>query len=205
MVKKLTINRFWFTYFRMIGPGRISSGECRNVLEWKGAEVSMLVLGIDPGSAITGYGIVKQTGNRLEAVDYGCIRTSPDLSLELRLQKIYKGIKELIDTYSPEHFAIEELFFNKNVRTALTVGHARGVIMLAGADGGLPAHEYTPLQVKQAVVGFGRAEKTQVQHMVKTILNLPDIPRPDDVADALAVAICHTHYYKMAKIIGGNK
>ncbi len=165
----------------------------------------MLVLGIDPGSAITGYGIVKQTGNRLEAVDYGCIRTSPDLSAELRLQKIYNGVRQLIDSYRPGHFAVEELFFNKNVRTALTVGQARGVIMLAGADGGLPVYEYTPLQVKQAVVGFGRAEKAQVQYMVKTILNLPDKPKPDDVADALAVAICHTHYYKAAKITGGSR
>ncbi|WP_418792242.1 crossover junction endodeoxyribonuclease RuvC [Phosphitispora sp. TUW77] len=165
----------------------------------------MLVLGIDPGSAITGYGLVKQTGNRLEAIDYGCIQTSPNLSTELRLQIIYNGVKQLIDKYGPGYFAVEELFFNKNVRTALTVGQARGVIMLAGADGGLPVYEYTPLQVKQAVVGFGRAEKAQVQYMVKTILNLPEIPKPDDVADALAVAICHTHFYKVAEIIGGKK
>ena len=164
----------------------------------------MLVLGIDPGSAITGYGLVKQTGNRLEAVAYGCIRTSPSLSIEIRLQKIYNGLKEIIEEYQPGHFAVEELFFNKNVRTALTVGQARGVILLAGADGGLPVYEYTPLQVKQAVVGFGRAEKSQVQFMVKTILNLPGIPKPDDVADALAVAICHTHYYRSAEMIGGQ-
>lgn len=163
----------------------------------------MLVLGVDPGSAITGYGLVKQISNKLEALDYGCIRTSPSQSLEVRLQKIYKEIKALINHYKPDYFAVEELFFNKNVKTALTVGHARGVIVLAGAESNLAINEYTPLQVKQAVVGYGRAEKSQIQFMVKTILGLPDIPKPDDVADALAVAICHTHFSKSAKIYGG--
>lgn len=164
----------------------------------------MLVLGIDPGSAITGYGLVKQTGNKLTAVHYGCIRTSPSLSLEFRLQRIFKEIGELINEYKPDHFAVEELFFNKNVRTALTVGQARGVILLAGAECGLDVYEYTPLQVKQAVVGYGRAEKSQVQFMVKTILGLSETPKPDDVADALAVAICHTHFYKTNDIFGGQ-
>lgn len=165
----------------------------------------MLVLGVDPGSAITGYGLVKQTGNKLEAVDYGCIRTSSSQPLELRIQKIYQSIKDLITKYQPENFAVEELFFNKNVRTAISVSQARGVILLAGANSNLVVHEYTPLQVKQAVVGYGRAEKSQVQYMVKTILCLPEIPKPDDVADALAIAICHTHYCKSARLMGGLK
>ena len=162
----------------------------------------MLVLGIDPGSAITGFGLVKEAGNNLRAVDYGCIRTAPSEPLEARLQKIYLEVCQLIEKYKPDHFAVEELFFNKNVRTALTVGQARGVILLAGAQCGLMVHEYTPLQVKQAVVGYGRAEKAQIQFMVKTMLSLPAIPKPDDVADALAVAICHSHYYKSARILG---
>lgn len=162
----------------------------------------MLVLGIDPGSAITGFGLVKEVGNSLRAVDYGCIRTAPSETLEIRLQKIYQEVCQLIEKYKPDHFAVEELFFNKNVRTALTVGQARGVILLAGAQCGLKVHEYTPLQVKQAVVGYGRAEKAQIQFMVKTMLSLPAIPKPDDVADALAIAICHTHYYKSARILG---
>lgn len=162
----------------------------------------MLVLGIDPGSAITGYGLVREVGNSLQAVDYGCIRTAPSEPLEARLHKIYLEVCQLIDKHKPDQFAVEELFFNKNVRTALTVGQARGVILLAGAQGGLPVAEYTPLQVKQAVVGYGRAEKAQIQFMVKTILSLPAIPKPDDVADALAIAICHTHYYKSARTLG---
>ena len=161
----------------------------------------MLVLGVDPGSAITGFGLIKEAGNKLSAVDYGCIRTSTSQSTETRLQIIYREIKAIIKKYEPDHFAVEELFFNKNVRTALTVGQARGVIMLAGAESGLQVHEYTPLQVKQAVVGYGRADKTQIQFMVKTILSLPKIPKPDDVADALAIAICHTHYFKSAGFI----
>jgi crossover junction endodeoxyribonuclease RuvC len=162
----------------------------------------LLVLGIDPGSAITGYGLVKEAGNSLRAVDYGCIRTAPSEPLEERLHKIYREVCELIEKYKPDQFAVEELFFNKNVRTALTVGQARGVILLAGAQSGLQVHEYTPLQVKQAVVGYGRAEKAQIQFMVKTMLSLPTIPKPDDVADALAIAICHTHFYKSARILG---
>lgn len=164
----------------------------------------MLVLGVDPGSAITGFGLVRETGNKLEAVHYGCIRTTPDKPIELRLKTIYNELGQIISEYQPEFFAVEELFFNRNVRTALTVGHARGVILLAGAEKGLSVHEYTPLQVKQAVVGYGRAEKAQIQYMVKTLLCLPEIPRPDDVADALAVAICHTHFYKSAGLLGGK-
>lgn len=167
----------------------------------------MLVLGIDPGTAITGYGLVEARGNKLKAVDYACVRTPANSPLEYRLQAIYGAVADLIKQYNPTHLAVEELFFNKNIRTALSVGHARGVIILAGANAGLPVFEYTPLQVKQAVVGYGRADKSQIQFMVKTLLCLPDIPKPDDVADALAIAVCHTHFYNSQKMMDarGNK
>ncbi len=152
----------------------------------------MLILGIDPGTAITGYGLVECIGNRHKMVDYGCVYTKNDRTDDLRLQQTYEGIRNIIQTYQPQAVAVEELFFNKNVRTALAVGQARGVILLATVHEGLSAAEYTPLQVKQAVVGYGRAEKKQVQFMVKTLLNLPEIPRPDDAADALAIALCHS-------------
>lgn len=155
----------------------------------------MLIMGVDPGTAITGYGLVRYTGNRFSLVECGCIRTKSEAPLAGRLETLYRELSAIIRQHGPEQFAVEELFFNKNVRTALAVGHARGVAMLAAAVSGLPVFEYTPLQVKQAVVGFGRAAKTQVQYMIKTILALPAVPTPDDVADALAVAICHAHLY----------
>ncbi|NLW24683.1 MAG: crossover junction endodeoxyribonuclease RuvC [Clostridia bacterium] len=154
----------------------------------------MIILGIDPGTAICGYGIIKVTGNKFTALEYGCIYTDADWRLEKRLQKIYLNTLELIEKFQPVDLAVEELFFNKNTRTALSVGQARGVILLAGAQKGLNIREYTPLEVKQAIVGYGRAQKLQVQHMVKTFLNLKELPRPDDAADALAVAICHAHF-----------
>jgi len=154
----------------------------------------MIILGIDPGTAITGYGIIRVQGNKFCSSEYGCIYTEAELSTEVRLQKIYKKVWSLLENYQPNEMAVEELFFNKNVRTALSVGQARGVVLLAGALKGLKVNEYTPLQVKQAVVGYGRAQKQQVQHMVKTFLNLKEIPKPDDAADALAVAICHAHF-----------
>lgn len=156
----------------------------------------MIILGVDPGTAITGYGIIKVLGNRFEVVDYSSIQTSSKEPLENRLKIIYNEMNYLIKTYQPDEIAIEELFFNKNTRTALAVGHARGVILLSSAMANIAISEYTPLQVKQSVVGYGRAEKSQVQYMVKTLLNLPKIPKPDDVADALAIAICHAHSYK---------
>ncbi|HHU33064.1 MAG: crossover junction endodeoxyribonuclease RuvC [Zhaonellaceae bacterium] len=161
----------------------------------------MIILGIDPGTAITGYGIVEFIGNRFKVIDYGKILTSNDLPLATRLKKIYFKLEDLIEKYKPEHLVVEELFFNKNTRTALSVGHARGIILLAGAIHNMPTFEYTPLQVKQAVVGYGRAEKKQVQEMVRIILNLEKIPKPDDVADALAITICHAHSYKLNKLI----
>ena len=161
----------------------------------------MLVLGIDPGTAITGYGLVREAGDQLQAVAYGAITTPSDWALPQRLRKIYGDLTVLIREYSPTESAVEQLFFSRNVKTALAVGHARGVTLLAMADGGLPVHEYTPLQVKQAVVGYGRAEKAQVQELVKLLLGLEAIPQPDDAADALAVAICHLHSARMAALI----
>ncbi|MGE4283034.1 MAG: crossover junction endodeoxyribonuclease RuvC [Clostridia bacterium] len=157
----------------------------------------MIILGIDPGIAIVGYGIIKYEGNKFSVVHYGAITTHSSMQLPDRLKEIYEGIIYLIEMFHPDAVAIEELFFNKNVKTALTVGHGRGVALLAAANKGLEISEYTPLQVKQSVVGYGRAEKAQVQQMVKVILSLNEIPKPDDVADALAVAVCHAHSANM--------
>ncbi len=151
----------------------------------------MIILGVDPGIAIVGYSIVECNGNNVKAIDYGCIRTKSDLLFPDRIKIIYDRLTEIIKEYRPSDLAIEELFFNKNVKTAITVGQARGVEILAGVNQNLDIYEYTPLQIKQAVVGYGRADKNQVQEMVKILLNLEEKPKPDDVADALAVAICH--------------
>jgi len=151
----------------------------------------MRVLGIDPGIAITGYGIIDFAGNSFSPVDYGSIRSAAEMPQHLRLNKLYNELTDLIIKYRPHCMAVEELFFNRNVRTAMSVSQARGVILLASAQSDLEVYEYTPLQVKQAVVGRGRADKKQVQYMIKIILNLPAVPRPDDVADALAIAVCH--------------
>lgn len=153
----------------------------------------MIILGIDPGTAITGFGVLETLGSKFKLLDYGCIRTEAGVLLQHRLEKIYRGMTVLFERWHPAEVAVEELFFNKNTRTALTVGHARGVIFLAAAHHQVVVKEYTPLQVKQSVVGYGRADKQQVQYMVKTILNLPALPKPDDAADALAIAICHAH------------
>jgi crossover junction endodeoxyribonuclease RuvC len=163
----------------------------------------MLVLGIDPGTAITGYGLVRQSerGDQLEAIAYGAITTPPDWPMPTRLQKIYRELTALIREYHPTDGAVEELFFSRNVKTALVVGQARGVVLLALADGGVAIHEYTPLQVKQSVVGYGRAEKAQVQELVKLLLGLEAVPQPDDAADALAIAICHLHSARMAALM----
>ncbi|MTI61312.1 MAG: crossover junction endodeoxyribonuclease RuvC [Firmicutes bacterium] len=151
----------------------------------------MLIIGIDPGLAIVGYSLVKKEGNRFSVLDYGVVRTPSGDDNINRLKKIYISLTDIIKEYKPDEMAVEELFFNKNVKTAIRVGQARGVILLAGAQADIVVAEYTPLQVKQAVVGYGRAAKQQVQEMVKALLNLETVPRPDDAADALAVAICH--------------
>lgn len=153
----------------------------------------MRILGIDPGYAILGYGIVDLVGNRFKVVDYGAVTTEAGMEMPDRLKILYNALMELILRYEPEVASVEELFFNTNAKTAILVGQARGVAVLACANSGLEIEEYTPLQIKQALVGYGRAEKKQVQQMVKTILNLKEVPKPDDTADALAAAVCHGH------------
>ncbi|MBC8248573.1 MAG: crossover junction endodeoxyribonuclease RuvC [Anaerolineales bacterium] len=160
-----------------------------------------LVLGVDPGTAITGYGLVWSEGDDLRLVDYGTITTSSDESQPQRLQEIYRQLTALIQERQPAAAAVEKLFFNRNVRTALSVGQARGVALLAAANAELAIHEYTPLEVKQAVVGYGRATKEQVQEMVKILLGLDSVPQPDDAADAIAVAICHIHSARMKGLV----
>ena len=152
-----------------------------------------VILGIDPGTALTGYGIVEKTGNRLTALSYGVVRTPAGLELHERLAQLFDELSALLDRYQPTVAAVESLFFNVNVRTALAVGHARGVCLLACSQAGCGLYEYTPQQVKQAVVGYGKAEKQQVHRMVTTLLGLREVPRPDDAADALAVAICQAN------------
>ncbi|MDI4644878.1 crossover junction endodeoxyribonuclease RuvC [Cohnella hashimotonis] len=163
----------------------------------------MRVLGIDPGIAIMGFGFIDKIGHRLVPVQYGSIQTTPDTAQEVRLQQIYESSCKLLDQYQPETVAVEKLFFNKNVTNAFSVGQARGVLMLAAAQRGIPIGEYTPMQVKQSVVGYGGAEKKQVQEMVKRLLGLASAPKPDDVADALAVAICHAHSSGMSQLMNG--
>ncbi len=152
----------------------------------------MVILGIDPGFAIVGYGIINKDNNGLSVIDYGTICTSKDENLATRLAIVYKGISALIDKYKPDCFAIEEIFYFKNQTTIIPVSQARGVIVLAAVQKMSNLFEYTPLQIKQALTGNGRAEKKQVQYMVKSILGLDKVPKPDDAADALAVAITHS-------------
>jgi crossover junction endodeoxyribonuclease RuvC len=158
----------------------------------------MRALGVDPGIAITGYGVVDETGAGLEAVTFGVIRTPPDLPTAERLQQIYQSMLSLAAEWQVGVASVEELFFSSNVRTAMSVGQARGVALLALADAGLPVFEYTPMMIKQAVTGYGNADKAQMQEMVRLLLSLDAAPRPDDAADALAVAICHLHSARLA-------
>lgn len=153
----------------------------------------MIILGIDPGYAIVGYGLIRKEGARLIPIQYGCINTEASLDTATRLKQIYDATKFIIEEYKPNEFALEKLYFNRNVTTALTVGQARGVLMLAAVEAGLPIAEYTPLQVKQSTVGYGKAEKKQIQEMVKVLLKLKQVPKPDDAADALAIAITHAN------------
>lgn len=153
----------------------------------------MIIFGIDPGYAIVGFGVVEYTGNKFRTINFGSIITDPKNTFPERLKIVYDELTILLDKYKPDCVAIEELFFNKNVKTAINVGQARGVQLLAAINTGAQVYEYTPLQIKQGVVGYGRAEKKQVQEMVRVILGLKHVPKPDDTADALAVAICHAH------------
>jgi crossover junction endodeoxyribonuclease RuvC len=158
----------------------------------------MLVLGIDPGTASTGYGLVRENPDgSLSLVAYGVVHTPAKKPMPERLLELHKGLHELILLHCPDAAAVEKLFFQSNARTAISVGQARGVALLALAQAGLPVAEYTPLQVKSAVTGYGAAAKDQVQQMVRALLNLPYTPAPDDAADALAVAICHVHSYRI--------
>jgi crossover junction endodeoxyribonuclease RuvC len=152
----------------------------------------MRVLGIDPGSRITGYGIIDKEGNRLVHVDNGAIFTDSHRDFPMRLQRIYRGLTEIIAQYRPDAVAVENIFFATNVQSALKLGQARGAAIVAGVNAGLPVFEYTALQVKQAVVGHGRADKQQVQKMLKALLNLPEVAQ-EDASDALATAVCHAH------------
>ena len=152
----------------------------------------MIILGIDPGTARTGFGIIKKTKdkNKLKTIDYGCITTDPALSDGKRLKIINDELNKLIKKYQPDILAVENVYFFKNLKTAMPVSQAKGVILLTAAKKKIPVYEFTPLQVKMTIVGYGRADKKQIQKMVKVLLNLKEVPRPDDAADALAIAIC---------------
>lgn len=154
---------------------------------------SVVIFGIDPGYAIVGCGIVRYEKNDFKLLGYGAVTTDKDMPFNERLKKIYDDLTELLEKFKPDAVSIERLYFNTNQKTAIDVAQARGVIVLAVQNMGIPIFEYTPLQVKQSIVGYGRAEKTQVQEMTKTFLHLDKIPKPDDAADALALAICHGH------------
>jgi crossover junction endodeoxyribonuclease RuvC len=160
----------------------------------------MRIIGIDPGIAIVGFGVLEYENNKFRVIDYGSITTTPKSTMPERLEIIYNSLENIFDKYNPDAVAFEELFFNQNAKTAITVGQARGTAILCAQKKGLNIFEYTPLQVKQAVVGYGRAEKKQVQQMVKMILNLREVPKPDDVADALAIGVCHGHSSHAAEL-----
>ncbi|MBN1570416.1 MAG: crossover junction endodeoxyribonuclease RuvC [Acidobacteria bacterium] len=156
----------------------------------------MRILGIDPGSGSTGYGIIDTDGSRHRSILYGAIKTNPKKPFHERLLKIYTDLNDILSREKADVMAIEEVFHATNVQSALRLGHARGIALLVAARRNMDVYEYSPLEIKSAVVGYGRAEKTQVQTMVRLILNLPEIPSPDDAADALAIAICHAHRMK---------
>ena len=152
----------------------------------------MRIIGIDPGYAIMGYGVIEKDGNSYSLLDYGVITTDKDMAMPDRLKVLYNGLMEVMAEYQPEEASIEQLYFNTNQTTAIFVGQARGVAILACANNGLDIYEYTPLQIKTSITGYGRAEKKQMQNMVRMYLGLEEVPKPDDAADALAAAICHS-------------
>lgn len=160
------------------------------------------VLGIDPGTAIVGWGIVEGEGQDLRLLEYGVLRTPAHMPLPERVLLIYEGIRELLETHKPHGVGVEQLFFARNVTTALPVAHARGVILLALQQAGIPLQEFTPMEIKQAVTGYGKADKQQMQQMVRLLLGLETIPRPDDAADAVAVAICYHHVAAYSRLSG---
>jgi crossover junction endodeoxyribonuclease RuvC len=155
----------------------------------------MIILGIDPGFARTGYGVIEEKNKNLRMLDYGCLSTPAGLIFEKRLKKIHEGLASLIKKFKPDVCAVEKIFFCKNAKTAIDVGQARGVVILTAAEKNLKILEFTPLQVKQFITGYGRAEKGQIQKMIKILLNLKEIPKPDDAADALALAIAGSNNF----------
>jgi crossover junction endodeoxyribonuclease RuvC len=169
----------------------------------RGSE-ALTIIGVDPGYAILGYGVIEYRSSRHRLIAFGTVETEKEMPLPFRLKKIYDGLTEIIEKYEPDVCSIEELYFNSNQKTAIKVGEARGAAILACAQAGLSVYEYTPLQIKQALTGYGRADKHQVQEMVRQILGLERTPRPDDAADAVAAAICHANssaYYDKLKDI----
>ncbi|MCL2059388.1 MAG: crossover junction endodeoxyribonuclease RuvC [Oscillospiraceae bacterium] len=164
----------------------------------------MIVIGIDPGYAIVGYGVLKHEGNRFTVLDFGRITTGPDTPFALRLLSIHEKLQLLFGQYSPDCVAIEQLYFNTNTKTAISVAQGRGAILLTAAMHGAAIYEYTPLQVKMAVTGYGQADKDQIRYMVKILLNLRDAPKSDDVADALAVAVCHSNTHGIENAARAN-
>lgn len=159
-----------------------------------------IILGIDPGFADTGFGLIKCKGQRIEILDYGSIKTGPKQAFELRLKYIYEQTKSLIKKYKPNYMATEQLFFYRNVTTAIKVSQARGVVLLAASQAKLPLYEYTPLQIKQSLTGYGGADKRQMGQMVKALFGLKKVPRPDDAVDALAIALCCSVSLKLDKL-----
>ena len=165
----------------------------------------MIILGVDPGVATVGFGIISEAGGAPTLRRYGVITTPAGMRLALRLTQIKRDVSELIEAFKPDAIAVEELFFNTNLKTAIAVAHGRAAVILAGEEQGVPMFEYTPLQVKKAVTGYGRATKKQVMEMARTLLSMKDYPRPDDAADALAIAICHARFQNsLMNIEGGN-
>jgi crossover junction endodeoxyribonuclease RuvC len=165
----------------------------------------MVILGVDPGIATVGFGVITASGSKQSLLRCGVIRTSSGTRLALRLKQIHDDVSELLDLYKPDAVAVEELFFNTNLKTGISVAHGRGVLILAGEERGIPMFEYTPLQVKQTVAGYGRAGKKQVMEMVRRLLSMDAVPRPDDAADALAIAICHARVSQSLMNINGGE
>ncbi|MCS7065383.1 MAG: crossover junction endodeoxyribonuclease RuvC [Fimbriimonadales bacterium] len=165
----------------------------------------MIILGVDPGTATMGYGILEKVGNRYRALAYGILETPKTMPAPERLRQLHEGLNALIEQFQPDVLVTERLLFSANRRTAIQVARAIGVVLLAAAQHRLPWHEYTPMQVKQAVTGYGSADKQQVQQMVRRLLALPEIPKPDDAADALALCICHAHHESLMRLAGGTR
>ena len=165
----------------------------------------MRIIGVDPGLADTGYGVIEETGGALRIIEYSCISTPKEMPFPERLRAIHDEFAGVLAEWKPDSCAIEALYFAKNAKSAFQVGHARGVLILCASLAGVPVYEYTPIQVKQALVGVGRAEKSQVQYMVKMLLKLEEPPRPEHAADALAVAVCHANSARMRSLIGDER